>query len=604
MLTSILKPIQISYLEVMNKEIVTLQEDVSSSPLYGEDLAPVPPSKRTWSTWNLAALWVGMAVCIPTYMLAADMIKTGISWWSALLIIGLANVIITLPMVMNGHAGVKYGIPFPVIGRASFGTRGIHLAAVIRAIVACGWFGIQTWIGGLAIYAIYHALMGSSMPDDLTMGKFICFGIFWLVNIFFVWRGTESIKWLEIFAAPILIVIGLMLIGWGAQQAGGFAPVLEQSEYLARPSAYLEEGKKTDIDEFYVHLSPIPLRGREKENFFKAHDVQIWIPTKGDGYFHRDKWTPINNFDPKYYLNNTLEYNLDAEGLRDGSRSVKLKYRKLVGPNQPKIESSKIDVFFPDKNKQSNWWTYLMLLTAMVGFWATMSLSIADITRYASSQKAQVAGQFIGLPGTMILFSFVGIFVTCASLINFDTILVGEDAPWDPVSLVAKFEHPWVVIIAQCFMLVATLSTNIAANVIAPANAFSNLFPQKISFRVGGVITGIIGILICPWWLINYLIGLLIFVSGLLGPVLGIMLCDYFLIRKRELHLAELFKPDGEYAYGGSGFNPAAMIAMGVGVGFVLLGYFIPALSILYSLSWFTGFGMAFLVYWLLMRKK
>ncbi len=586
----------------MNKEIVSLQEDVSSSPLYGEDLAPVPASKRTWSTWNLAALWVGMAVCIPTYMLAADMIKTGVSWWAALLIIGLANVIITLPMVMNGHAGVKYGIPFPVIGRASFGTRGIHLAAVIRAIVACGWFGIQTWIGGLAIYAIYHALSGSVMPDGLTMGKFLCFGVFWLVNIFFVWRGTESIKWLEIFAAPILIVIGLLLIGWGAKQAGGFGVVLDQSEYLASPSAYLEDGRPSVKDEVFVHLTPLPQKG--DNGFFKAHDARIFIPTKGGDYYSSGIWSPIDPVDPRYYISNEKKYNLDYAGLKDGSRTVKIQYRKLTPKDQPDYISGEVHATFPDKKKRSNIWTYLMLLTAMVGFWATMSLSIADITRYAASQKAQVAGQFIGLPGTMILFSFVGIFVTCASLINFDSIMIGEDAPWDPVSLVSKFENPWVVIIAQCFMLVATLSTNIAANVIAPANAFSNLLPQKISFRVGGVITGIIGILICPWWLIGYLIPLLIFVSGLLGPVLGIMLCDYFLIRKRELQLAELFKVDGAYAYGGSGFNPAAMIALAVGVGAVLLGYFIPALAVLYSLSWFTGFGVAFVVYWALMRGK
>jgi len=240
----------------------------------------------------------------------------------------------------------------------------------------------------------------------------------------------------------------------------------------------------------------------------------------------------------------------------------------------------------------------------MVGFWATMSISIADITRYASTQKDQIAGQFIGLPATMMLYSFVGIFVTCAAIINFKDILIAEDAPWDPVSLIAKFKNPAVVIIAQIFMLIATLSTNIAANVIAPSNAFSNLWPKKISFKAGGTITGIIGILIAPWWLLNEISGFLIFVSGLLGPVLGILIADYFLIRKKRLELAELYKEEGIYSYGKTGFNKAAMIALFVGVFLALIGYWVPQLNFLYSLSWFTGFIISFVLYVFLMKNK
>ena len=247
---------------LQHSDIVELHEDLSSSPLYSEDLAPVPKGKRTWSKWNLAAIWVGMAVCIPTYMLAADMIKSGVSWWIALLIIGLANLIITLPMILNGHAGVKYGIPFPVLGRAAFGTKGIHIASIVRAIVACGWFGIQTWIGGLAIYAIYCVLVGQAIPLELTAGKFVSFAIFWLINIFFVWRGTESIRWLEEFSAPILVFIGLLLIGWGTYQAGSFSTVLEQSKQLERPSAVLSQNENQDfivfISLFVVAVVVIP----------------------------------------------------------------------------------------------------------------------------------------------------------------------------------------------------------------------------------------------------------------------------------------------------------------------------------------------------------
>lgn len=249
-------------------------------------------------------------------------------------------------------------------------------------------------------------------------------------------------------------------------------------------------------------------------------------------------------------------------------------------------------------------WGYILWLTAMVGFWATMSLSISDITRYASSQKDQIAGQFLGLPGTMILYSFVGIFVTCATVINFKDILIADDAPWDPVSLLAKFENPAVVIISQLFMIIATLTTNIAANVIAPANAFSNLFPKKISFLSGGIITGFIGIIICPWWLLNEISGILIFVSGLLGPALGILVCDYYLLRKTSLNLAALYKPNGEYAYNGKNFNPAAMIAFAAGVSSALIGYWIQALDLFYHLSWFTGVLVSGIIYYLLMKSN
>ena len=578
---------------LQHSDIVELHEDLSSSPLYSEDLAPVPKGKRTWSKWNLAAIWVGMAVCIPTYMLAADMIKSGVSWWIALLIIGLANLIITLPMILNGHAGVKYGIPFPVLGRAAFGTKGIHIASIVRAIVACGWFGIQTWIGGLAIYAIYCVLVGQAIPLELTAGKFISFAIFWLINIFFVWRGTESIRWLEEFSAPILIFIGLLLIGWGTYQAGSFSTVLEQSKQLERPSAVLSQNENQD---FSLKIEPLT----DKNGQRKATEFHLIVPTQTNDELDLG-WQPL----PQKGLPIALNFpQLDKKALENRTRAVDLEVRKAVGDDF--ITSSQIKVKLSEANADS-WknrlWQYILLLTAMVGFWATMSLSIADITRYAATQKDQVAGQLIGLPTTMVLYSFVGIFVTCAAIINFDDILLGDDAPWDPVSLLAKFESPFVVVIAQIFMLIATLSTNIAANVIAPANAFSNLMPQKISFRMGGMITGIIGILICPWALINYIIPILLFISGLLGPVLGILLSDYYLVRKLDLQLAELYKTDGEYAFGGSGFNPAALMALALGVGVALIGYFVPSLGFLYNLSWFTGFFVSFVAYYFFMKR-
>ena len=550
----------------MSKDIVELQEDVSKSSLYSEDLAPVPSSQRNWSKWHLAAIWVGMAVCIPTYLLASYMIKTGLNWYEALIIIGLANIIITLPMVLNGHSGVKYGIPFPVIGRAAFGIKGVHLASVTRGVIACGWFGVQSWIGGLAIYAIFNAITGTTGELGLSTGKFIGFGAFWLINMYFIWKGTESIKWLETYSAPILIIIGLVLIFWGYQKAEGFSVVLDQSVQLEKTAANISE----ENGRFFLNLNAL----KNKEGEIKVSEYKIVSEENSNWQTFTQNPIPISS-----------------------SENVLVQFRN------ENAMSSIVSANVVSENSGSKLWRYLLWLTAMVGFWATMSISIADITRYASTQKDQIAGQFIGLPVTMMLYSFVGIFVTCAAIINFKDILIPDDAPWDPVSLIAKFKNPVVVVIAQVFLIIATLSTNIAANVIAPSNAFSNLWPKRISFKTGGTITGIIGILIMPWWLLNEISKFLIFVSGLLGPVLGILIADYYLVRKKRLELSELFREEGAYSYK-LGFNKVAMTALFVGIFTALIGYWVPALSFLYSLSWFTGFIISFVLYYLLMKKN
>ncbi len=565
----------------MREEIVELTEDLSASDLYSEDLAPVPRDHRTWTKWHLAALWVGMAVCIPTYLLASYMIIDGMSWLEALLIIGLANVIITVPMVLNGHAGVKYGIPFPVIGRSSFGIKGIHIAAIVRAVVACGWFGIQTWIGGLAVYAIYCALTGTEIGLGLTFGKFVGFAIFWFINIYVVWKGTESIKFLEQYAAPILALIGVAMIVWGVVQSGGFGIVLAQSEQLGTPVAEWDQTEEG----YVVEINPLV----DQEGHIKATGYKVIE----DGQDHG--WANIAD-------GATVPIRVPLNATRDPTVQVRLRGQTIRGV----VASSTVDATARSARQRgftAKLWSYILWLTIMVGFWATMSLSIADITRYAATQKAQVAGQFIGLPGTMLLYSFVGIFVTCAAVINFDDILIASDAPWDPVTLLSKFESPVVVIFAQLAMIIATLSTNIAANVIAPANAFSNLSPKRINFRTGGVITGLIGIIICPWLLLDEISNILIFISGLLGPVLGIMLSDYYLVRRMKIELPELYKHQGAYTFSG-GFNTAALVALIAGVGVAIIGYFVPALDALYRLSWFSGFIVAFVIYYLMMGKQ
>jgi len=567
----------------MSQEYAQLREDHSLSPLYSEDLAPVPASGRTWGTGHLTALWIGMAVCIPTYLLASYMMRDGLSWVETLSIIGLANVIVTVPMVLNGHAGVKYGIPFPVIGRASFGIHGIHIASVLRGIIACGWFGVQTWIGGLAIYAIAVTIAGQPVAEGLTLGKFGGFAVFWLINMYFVWKGNESIKWLEVLAAPLLLLMGIALIVWGSSQTGSFSKVLEQSNHLAERTAAVE------YDENGSWLVLNPLHAKEDDTFkatwFRFAPGTATIPSE-------TPWQPLDSDRLRVPLSRDVWTHAQVQfrNVQEGREVISSTVSASPLPSQSGIVR--------------RMWQYILWLTIMVGYWATMSISIADVTRFARSQKAQVTGQFLGLPTTMMLYSFIGVFVTCAAMINFDDVLVAEDAPWDPVSLMARFEQPVVVILAQLAMLVATLSTNIAANVIAPANAFSNLWPRRISFRRGGYITGMVGILLCPWLLMNEISALLLFVSGLLGPVLGIMIADYYAVRKMQIDVDELYRVNGIFAYGGSGFNSAAVIAFLAGVGVALIGYFVPALGFLYTTSWFTGFFIAFVIYYLLMIRR
>lgn len=450
--------------------------------LYNEDLAPIPLARRTWGIYNYASLWVAMSVCIPTYMLASGLIAGGMAWWQAIGTILLGNLIVLIPMLLNAHAGSKYGIPFPVFVRASFGVRGANVPAVLRALVACGWFGIQTWIGGQAISAML-TILGSFKASQTVV--FTCFWLFWALNIFVIWRGIDTIKFLEGIAAPFMLGVGLLLLWWVTSQAGGLGPV------LSTPSKFKSTG------EF----------------------VKFFIPS----------------------------------------------------------------------------------LTGMVGFWATVALNIPDFTRYAKSQRDQALGQAIGLPAAMTLYSFIGVAVTSASVVIFG------QAIWDPVALLTRFNRPVVAFIALIALLIATLNTNVAANVVSPSNDFSNLNPRRISFRTGGFITGIIGVLMMPWKLLgdfrDYIFGWLVGYSGLLGPIAGIMIADYFILRKCQLDVSALYRADGKYAYT-RGVNWNAIIALAAGIAIALIGLIVPSLRWLYDYAWFVGFFVAGILYLSLMKKE
>jgi NCS1 family nucleobase:cation symporter-1 len=477
---------------------------VRSSPLFNDDLAPVPPAARKWGLASFAALWISMSACIPTYMLASGLIGSGMNWSQAVFTIFLGNVIVVIPMILNAHAGTRYGIPFPVFCRASFGTVGANVPALLRALVACGWFGIQTWIGGAAIYKIMAVFFpGMAAPDTtaflgITLPQFGCFLLFWAINMWVVYKGIDSIRLLLNFKAPLLLALGLVLLAWAYHAAGGFGPILSQ------PSAF------------------------------------------------------------------------DA--------------------GQPKA---------------GQFWTFFFpALTGMIGFWATLSLNIPDFSRYAKSQRDQIIGQALGLPATMALYSFIGVAVTSATTIIYGTTI------WDPVDVLTRFKNPVVLIIAMIALCIATLATNIAANVVSPANDFAQLAPRKITFRIGGLITGIIGILMMPWKLVadptGYIFTWLIGYSALLGPIGGIMIADYFVYRRKLLNVPALYSSTGEYAYRG-GFSWVAIVALLAGAlpslpGFlatikVIEGSLVPAFFLgLYHYAWFVGFGISFALY-LVLRK-
>ena len=478
------------------RDFVELHEDVSGSPLWNQDLAPTPLSRRTWSTYNIAALWIGMSVVITTYTLASGLMDQGMTWWQAMITILLGNSIVLLPMILNAHAGTRYGVSFPVLCRASFGVRGANIPAMLRAIVACGWFGIQTWIGGLALDALLTAAWTGW--TQVPASRAIAFGIFWAIQVVIILKGTEGIKVLESWSAPLLLVGGALLLWWAVKNGGGMGRILSESQRL------------------------------------QTHQTSFWT-------------------------------------------------------------------LFP------------AALTANVGYWATLSLNIPDFTRYAKSQRSQVMGQALGLPTTMTAFAFIGVAVTSA------TIVIFGKAVWDPIELITRIGSAPVIIFAALVVLAAQLTTNMAANVVSPANDFSNLSPKRISYVTGGLITAVIGILMMPWKLYSdaaaYIFTWLIGYSSLMGALGGIMIADYWVVRRRQLSLRDLFLPDGRYRYS-NGTNWRAVTALVVAILPVVPGFIRAATTPggrvpdpnffdhLYTYAWFVTFALSFVIYLILMRKE
>jgi nucleobase:cation symporter-1, NCS1 family len=470
------------------------QNSIHDSPLYNHDLAPVEVSRRTWSTYHFAALWMGMSACIPTYMLSSGLIASGMNWWQALFTIFLGNTIVLAPILLNSHPGTKYGIPFPVFARASYGTYGSNLPALMRALVACGWFGIQSWIGGQAIYTLFKSMipawptmLGAAAIDGHTPTEWLCFGIFWSMNIAIIYLGMDILKKVESLAAPFVMLMTAALMIWAINQANGLGYLLHE----------------------------------------------------------QDKFKSFAEFFP---------------------------------------------VFIPS-------------LTAMIGFWATLSLNMPDFTRFGRSQREQTIGQVVALPTAMTTFSAMAVVITSAAAVIYKGVDLSQ--LWDPIKLISRFQDPWLIAVAMFTVSVATLAVNIAANVVSPANDFANAFPRWISFKTGGLITGILGILMQPWRLIadpsGYIFQWLLGYSGGLGSIAGVMITDYWLIRKKQLVLRDLYLTTGTYQYS-HGWNWRAVVATVAGCVMAWIGLVFPPLKPLYEYAWFVGFAVSAIVYYALMK--
>ncbi len=475
----------------MTKDVSLDAGPIDDLGLGNADLHPTPESGKTWTWVDYTALWVGMAHNIPTWLMAGSLIALGLNWWQATLIIALGNLIVLVPIILNSHPGTKYGIPFPVIIRASFGIRGANLATIVRGLVAAVWFGIQAHIGGqaldLIVMRIRPDLSYLDNPDHQHLGQgfpaWICFLVFLIANLWILRHGMSALRKFERWAAPSVLVLAVALFIWAWYTAGGLGPIFNE----APP--------------------------------------------------------------------------------------------KMTGPLGSLLLKS---------------------LMSVIGFWATLSLNASDFTRFARSQRDQIIGQALGMPTTMIIFSVLGVLTTSATAVIFGHVI------WDAVGLVQKLASDWLAILCLLSIVLATLSVNVAANLVSAAYDFSNLAPRKLSLWRGAIIAGVIGTVILPWNLIAnpkiYIFDWLGTVSIALGPVAGILIADYWLVRKCKLTVPDLYDPNGRYRYW-NGINPKAIIAAALGVFAAYSGLIVPALRILTDMGWITGSLVALISYRLMMGR-
>ncbi|TKW40808.1 hypothetical protein SEVIR_1G270200v4 [Setaria viridis] len=465
------------------------------------DLSPTPPSERTMTAWELASLWAGLVVGVPAYYLAGSLVDLGMSALQGVATVTFANLVVVVTLVLTAAPAVTHGLPFPVLARAAFGVHGAHVPAVIRALVGCGWFGIESWIGGRAIFLLLPSKLKSYPPllapvpgISAAPLELACLLAFSAAQIAVIMCGMEGIRKLEKYAAPVLIVLTSALLAWAYTSAGGFGRFLTQTPRL----------------------------------------------TSGEFW----------------------------------------------------------KVFFPS-------------LTANISFWATVSINIPDFARYARSQADQVLGQ-VGLPVFMGLYTFAGLAITSATETIFGHVIS------DPIELLGRIGGPATTLLAIFGITLAIITTNIPANVVAPANALVSMSPRRFTFAKGALVTALISIVFQPWRLVSssesFVNIWLLSNSALAGPIGGVLLTDHYIVRRTYLDVDALYSEDsGSPYYFQGGFNVAAMVAMATGVAPIVPG-FLHKVGVLtnvskafvtaYNNAWFVSFFIAGAVYCLLCGQR
>ncbi|MDO4552133.1 MAG: cytosine permease [Bacillota bacterium] len=486
--------------------------ELVDSKYYNVDLTPTSVSQRTWTTYHIAMLWVGMSICIPSLSLSSALIGFGVSPWLAVINVALGNLIVLIPIQLNSHIGTKYGIPFPVFARLTFGFKGAQIPALSRAIVACGWCAVQSWVGGGAIAAILGCFIPKMMDPTWTVGlpgnpnvaigQLIGFVIFMVFIAWVAYTGSEGIKWVQSIGGPLLVLVMIALFAWSIGQANSAGYAF--GEVMAQPN------------------------------------------------------------------------------------------------NEEAIAAS-----------GGFWYVYLAGLTGNIAFWATMALNIPDFSRYAKSQKAQFWGQLLGMPIPMFICAYIGAFFAQATQLSMGA------AMFDPTGVFYYVDNKLVVFVCALGVAAATITTCVAANVVAPANGISNISPTKISYKKGVIITCLVAVFVTqPWWIYGsgaaYVFGWLNNYGAILAPLAAIFIADYFICKQKRIDVAGLFAGSaGRYWYS-AGWNVKAIIAWIVAFIIPLLGntVFLYDGGALNFLDWLAAnayivsFVIGFVVYWLLMKNE
>ncbi len=487
----------------------TLQE-LMASKYYNDDLAPTSVAERTWTTYTITMLWVGLSICIPSLALASGLIGMGVSPWLGVFNVALGNLIILIPIQLNSTIGTTYGVPFPLFARLTFGIKGAHLPALLRAFTAMGWCSVQSWVGGGAFAAIIGCFAPRFLDPTWTInlpswggmqtasaGTFYGFILFMFLIFFVAYNGIENIKWVQNIGGPILVVVMIGLLIWAGNYAGdagyGFWEVMKQ-------------------------------------------------------------------------------------------------------PNDAALIEQSGGMAF----------VFLTGLMGNIAFWATVALNIPDFSRYAKSNKSQFWGQMLGMPIPMAFCAFVGAYFAQA------TKLVDGVAQFDPTAVFYYLDNKIVVFVAAIGVVMATITTCCAANVVAPANGISNINPKKISYRMGVLITCLMAFFVLQaWWIygsggayFNWLNAY----GTILAPIAALLVADYWIVKQKRIDIRELFLPDGRYQYS-NGFNVAAIISWVVAFILPLMAYFVDTSgsafwNFLAEWNYIVSFAIGFVVYIALMKTS